>query len=64
MTQAVSKQLGLFQKQKITRQAEVNSQPYYTQTYGAAYLGDTLELITIPSPNAEEDLGIKTRGLL
>lgn len=45
MAQAGSKQLGLFQKQKITKQSEVNSQPYYTQTYGAAYLGDTLELI-------------------
>ncbi|WP_448267924.1 DNA-methyltransferase [Nostoc sp. DSM 114159] len=45
MAQAGSKQLGLFQKQKITRQSEVNIQPYYTQTYGAAYLGDSLELI-------------------
>lgn len=45
MTQIGSKQLGLFQKQKITEQPEVNSQPYYTQTYGAAYLGNSLELI-------------------
>ncbi len=45
MAQVGSKQLGLFQKQKITKQSEVNSQPYYTQVYGAAYLGDSLELI-------------------
>lgn len=45
MAQVSSRQLGLFQKQKITEQSEVNSQPYYTQTYGAAYLGDSLELI-------------------
>ncbi|GAB4463234.1 MAG: site-specific DNA-methyltransferase [Elainellaceae cyanobacterium] len=45
MAQAGSKQLGLFQKQKITKQLEVNRQPYYTQGYGAAYLGDGLELI-------------------
>lgn len=45
MTQVGSKQLGLFQKQKITRQLEVDSQPYYTQTCGAAYLGDSLDLI-------------------
>ena len=44
MAQAISKQLGLFQKQKITKQSEINIQPYYTQTYGAAYLGDSLEL--------------------
>ncbi len=45
MTQASSKQLGLFQRQKIIRQAEVDIQPYYTQSYGAAYLGNSLELI-------------------
>lgn len=45
MAQASSKQLGLFQKQKIIRQSEIDIQPYYTQTYGAAYLGDSLELI-------------------
>ena len=45
MTQAISKQLGLFQKQKIAQQSEVSLKPYYTQTYGAAYLGDSLELI-------------------
>jgi DNA modification methylase len=45
MAQAGSKQLGLFQKQKITRQSEINTHPYYTQTYGAAYSGDSLELI-------------------
>lgn len=45
MTQATSKQLGLFQKQKIIKQWDVNIKPYYTQTYGAAYLGDSLELI-------------------
>ncbi|BAU43853.1 DNA-methyltransferase [Leptolyngbya sp. O-77] len=45
MAQAGSKQLALFQKKKITKQSEVNRQPYYTQGYGAAYLGDSLELI-------------------
>lgn len=45
MTQAIPNQLGLFQKQKITEQSEIDLKPYYTQTYGAAYLGDSLELL-------------------
>ena len=45
MNEVNAKQLKLFEKQKINQQPEINLKPYYTQAYGAAYLGDSLELI-------------------
>lgn len=45
MTEITPKQLKIFEKEKITHQPEISIKPYYTQQYGAAYLGDGLELI-------------------
>lgn len=45
MTEVNYKQLALFPKQKLDRQSEIDLEPYYTQKYGAAYLGDSLESI-------------------
>lgn len=45
MNEINPKQLQIFQRAKIIQQAEISLKPYYTQEYGAAYLGDGLELI-------------------